>query len=70
MNKRVKLPRPLGDNGEFQCEVKRRKYERVINTYIKSRGRKHVIKSVKNQKSINQKRKNEGYLNIKKQESE
>ena len=44
MNTRVKLPRPLDLEGEFQCEIRRRAYKETFDSYQQIKGVKPVSK--------------------------
>ena len=50
MNKSIKLPKPLSNDQEFQCEIKKREYERAFQKYKSIEGkRKATDKGGKNE---------------------
>ena len=46
-NKRVVLPKPLGTDGEFQCELRQRGYKEVFDEFSNLRNKKGVDESTK-----------------------
>ena len=61
LNEYTYLPKPLDFETEFQCEIRRRKYQKVLNDYKKNllQGMNNRNKDKKERdRNINNKRKN------------